>query len=305
MNDPIASVTVTFNAEVLIAEHLRLLQGQTHGLSEIIVVDNASSDGTLAVLAGEFPQVTVLSLPVNVGVGGGYAAGLAYALGKNHHSIWTLDQDSRPAADCLGELVGAALQCRGKAEPVALLAPRSRNLATGLDYAGFGWRDGMVNLPDDEHAAVQWVDVVISSGSLFSAPAVIAAGLPREDFFMDFVDFEYCLRLRQMGYRIGVVRKAVMGHAVGMPEKRRFLGIPRVWATHVPWREYYKIRNQTFTIWHGQPTVRGKLYLMRKFLRHALAVVIYDPQKLRRLRFMFAGLRDGIRGKLGVVVKPF
>ena len=304
MKDPIASITVTFNAQAVIAEHLRLLQGQTHRLSEIVVVDNASSDGTLAVLADEFPLVTVLSLPTNVGVGGGYAAGLTYALGKSHQSIWTLDQDSKPEPDCLQELVATAMNCRGNAQPIALFAPRSRNLATGLDYAGFGWRNGVVTLPDDQRAAVQWVDIVISSGSLLSAQAVIAAGLPREDFFMDFVDFEYCLRLRRLGYGIGVVRKAVMWHAVGLPEKRRFLAIPWVWATHVPWREYYKIRNQTFTIWHGQPTFRGKLYLIRKFLRHALAVVIFDPQKFRRLRFMFAGLRDGIRGKLGVVVKP-
>ena len=303
MNDPIASITVTFNAEALIAEHLRLLQGQTHRLSEIVVVDNASSDGTLAVLAEEFPEATVLALPANVGVGGGYAAGLSYALGKRHQSFWTLDQDSRPEPDCLQELV-AAMHCGGGAKPIALLAPRSRNLATGVDYAGFGWRNGVVKLPDDERATVQWVDVVISSGSLISAQAVTAAGLPREDFFMDFVDFEYCLRLRRLGYSIGVVRKAVMWHAVGLPEQRRFLGIPWVWATHVPWREYYKIRNQTFTIWHGQPTFMGKLYLMRKFLRHAMAVVIFDRQKFRRLRFMIAGLRDGIRGKLGVVMKP-
>src|SRR5689334_414352 len=75
----IATVTVAYNGAHLLERHLAALERQTHKIHEIVIVDNASSDDTLGLLASKFPHVTVLNLPANAGVGGGLAKGLEYA----------------------------------------------------------------------------------------------------------------------------------------------------------------------------------------------------------------------------------
>src|SRR5579864_9398066 len=74
----IAAVTVTFNGARVVRHHLQSLKRQTRPMDEIVVVDNASSDDTHHLLATEFPEITVLRMTRNIGVGGGFAAGLSY-----------------------------------------------------------------------------------------------------------------------------------------------------------------------------------------------------------------------------------
>src|SRR6267143_6112826 len=106
MRPSIASVTLAYNSELLLPKQLDALLRQSKPLDEIIVVNNASTDGTLDVLSAKYPQITVLDLPVNTGAGGGFAAGLAYAaMEKKHDWVWLLDHDSFPSDDGLEALL--------------------------------------------------------------------------------------------------------------------------------------------------------------------------------------------------------
>jgi GT2 family glycosyltransferase len=234
MANSLCSITVTWNAAGALPRQLHALMAQSSPIDEIIVVDNASTDGTVELLAKEYPKVTVLTLPTNQGVGGIYAVGLEYAVHKKNYSwVWTLDQDSIPSADCLRELLGTSEELhKHLPEKVGILAPAALNLSTGVNYPGWIWRDRIVNLPADDGKRIQMADLVISSGSLISGEAVKDVGLPRKDFFMDFVDFEYCLRMRNKGYLIAVVRSASSYHKLGIPQKRLALGMKRVCGKH-------------------------------------------------------------------------
>jgi glycosyltransferase involved in cell wall biosynthesis len=79
MTVSIASVTTACNAASVLPRQMEALLRQTRALDEIIVVDNASTDNTRALLAERYPQVTVLGLPENLGAAGAWAAGLEYA----------------------------------------------------------------------------------------------------------------------------------------------------------------------------------------------------------------------------------
>src|SRR5882724_3670296 len=84
---------------------MEALLRQTRPLEEIVIVDNGSSDGTSALIAERYPQVTLLRMAENLGVGGGLAAGLTYAALEKHHDwVWTFDQDSVPNDDALEAL---------------------------------------------------------------------------------------------------------------------------------------------------------------------------------------------------------
>src|SRR5689334_1916588 len=102
----IASITIAYNGEALLAQHLDALLNQTAAIAEIIVINNASTDATSELLRDQYPQVTVIELPSNAGVAGGYATGLEYAIQQKAHDwVWLFDQDSIPNADALERLL--------------------------------------------------------------------------------------------------------------------------------------------------------------------------------------------------------
>ena len=107
MSLSVASVTVAYNAAEMLPQQIEALLLQARPVQEIIVVDNASTDGTGAMLAERYPQVTVLRMEENLGAAGAWAAGLSYAaLNKKYDWVWTFDDDSVPPADSLARLLG-------------------------------------------------------------------------------------------------------------------------------------------------------------------------------------------------------
>ncbi|HVI11185.1 MAG TPA: glycosyltransferase family 2 protein [Candidatus Binatia bacterium] len=295
----VASVTVAFNGAAQLPGHLDALRRQTLSLDEIVVVDNASQDGTVAMLSSNYPGVKLLRLGENTGVGGGFAAGIEYAAQK-HDWIWLFDQDSRPASDCLEQLQ-EALTSDPEPSSIAVLAPVCVHPKNGMTYTGVSWRGGRL-LPErtDPGKPITFVDSVISSGSLIRRDAILEAGLPRSDFFMDFVDHEHCLRLRRKGFRIGVVNRAILHHALGDSAKFNIFGWTKFWTDHAPWREYYMTRNHIFTVWNYYPQWRARSATTLRLARHAAGILIFGKEKLACLRAMHEGWIDGRAGKLGV-----
>lgn len=301
----VASVTVATNAASMLPRQLDALAGQNRKLDEIVIVDNASNDGTTEMLRARYPHVTILRLPENQGVGGGYSAGLAYAaLTKKHRWTWLLDDDSVPPADGLQNLLQGLQFTATTAEP-AVLAPVCRDLATSASWPGMTWRNWrFVPTWGDPDQPLTFVDFVISSGTLIRSDAVQAVGLPRADFFMDFVDYEYCLRLRRHGYSIAVVQGSILEHEVGSVVPYSFLGRKGAWASHAPWREYYIARNETFTIWQDYPRFMTKVFVLYRLARHSVGILLFGRQRLACLRRQWQGFMDGRVGRLGIRVLP-
>jgi rhamnosyltransferase len=169
--------------------------------------------------------------------------------------------------------------------------------STQRRYPGMRWRNGWRKCAATSE--VEFVDAVISSGSLVRGEHVRKAGLPRADFFIDYVDFEHCLRLRKHGYRIAVVRDSLLEHAVGSPRTIRLAAFSHTWADHEPWREYYKTRNEVFTIWTHDPRWPAKFAIISRLLKHALGILIFGKNKLACLKMMYLGFSDGLAGRLG------
>jgi rhamnosyltransferase len=297
----IASITVAYNGCHLLERHLVALKGQTRRLDEIVVVNNASTDGTSSLLATRFPEVTVLNLPENGGMGGGLSAGIAYAsLTKKYDWVWIFDQDSVPSADALERLLDGLQYLEDRVARTAILAPVCVHLETGLFYPGLTWRNGWRYM--DLRAQAQplvFVDSVISSGTLLKREAVERNGLPRADFFIDFVDHEYCLRLRRAGYNIAIVTASHLGHEIGSARRINVLGFSKKWADHVPWREYYMARNEVFTVWKYYPDWRSKCSTTIRLSRHVVDVFLFGREKFACARMIARGVRDGMAGRLG------
>ncbi|MER3603731.1 MAG: hypothetical protein C4298_08345, partial [Thermus sp.] len=88
MSERVCAVVVTYNRKELLRECLETLRGQTRKVDHILVVDNASTDGTEEVLRAEFPEVEVLRLPENQGSSGGFHEGMKRAYEEGFDWLW-------------------------------------------------------------------------------------------------------------------------------------------------------------------------------------------------------------------------
>ncbi|MGN6577511.1 MAG: glycosyltransferase, partial [Nocardioides sp.] len=107
MNVRVVAVVVTWNRRDLLEESLAALAAQTHRLTEVVVVDNASTDGTTDLLAERYGHLDVLHLSENTGGAGGFAVGVERALTHDADLVWLLDDDTVPTPSAAEGLVRA------------------------------------------------------------------------------------------------------------------------------------------------------------------------------------------------------
>jgi GT2 family glycosyltransferase len=301
----LASVTIAYNASASLPRQLTALLNQTHSLQEIIVVDNASTDSTRTLLASRYPQVTVLRMAENVGAAGAWAAGLSYAAGKRHDWVWTFDDDSVPDVGTLEALLQGLKMSGDHESEIGMLAPMPVHRVTGTLYPPLLWREGVTKPTAEQMRLPIWfADITIASGSMVRGDLVKKIGLPRADFFMDVFDFEYCLRIKEHGYKIAVVNAVEFGHEVGGGRKINLPGYKRLWTNQPPWREYYISRNLTHLAWRLYPSRRTKQYIVRYLVTHLVGVLLFSSKKSSCVLKIAQGFGDGLRGRMGVRFRP-
>ena len=139
-------------------------------------------------------------------------------------------------------------------------------------------------------------------------------GLPRTDFFMDFVDAEYNLRICKNGFKIISVPASIIYHKVGnsrIIKSRIAKTLFRICLVkegelsfHSPWREYYAKRNEIYTFWHEFRSYKNVLRLILSSLVDIFHIVIFDDEKIQRINYITYGLLDGFKGVTGKTVIP-
>jgi GT2 family glycosyltransferase len=306
LQSSVASVTTAYNGAHTLSRHIDALLEQSRPLQEIIVVDNASTDETRSVLAARYPQVTILCMTENLGTGGGLAAGLAYAAReKKYDWIWMFDQDSFPAPDALEIMLREAQRFQGNSSEIGMLAAFPVDQQMENSSSPWLWHNRFVKPPTEVLGRpIMFADLVITSGAMVRRAVVEKIGLPRTDFFIDFVDYEYCLRARSCGYKIAVVTRAKLYHEVGKARTMRFLGRRWFWSDHRPFREYYMSRNLAYSVWWLYSNLPAKGFVLLHLMRHAAGVLLFGSDKLDCLKKMVQGFSDGRKASLGVRFRP-
>ena len=145
-------------------------------------------------------------------------------------------------------------------------------------------------------------DFLISSGSLIPLAVLDDIGAMDEGLFIDNVDLEWSFRARSKGYALVGVCAATMHHRLGHSRRQLPFGLGHI-VVHDPIRLYYIMRNRlllyrlphTPAVWIAQDVPRVAI----KFL---LFSVLIRP-RLHNVRFMLAGLRDGLLGRTGPFVE--
>jgi len=269
----VAAVVVTYNRKELLRECLQVLLNQTRPLDEIIVVDNASTDGTDQVVSREFPQITYVRLSENIGGAGGFHEGMKRAYEKGHDWIWGMDDDAIPARDALAKLMTAT-----KAYP---------------DQPCF-WS----NCNNDRvfDSSIKKVTSWMFVGFFIHRNLIEKIGFPRADFFLYHDDSEYAQRIRAEGYWIYKVRDSIIQHGDFSSRsfyERRILGKKRRVPKMPDWKLYYYVRNSLLMYPHCS---LRKCRAIAKAIKLCMFFAIVDRTKCK---VVVKGLFHGIIGKSG------
>jgi GT2 family glycosyltransferase len=208
----VSVVVVTYNARAFISGCLEALLAQRYPRLQVIVVDNASSDGTPDAVRRQFPSVTVVESGQNRGYGAGNNLGARLAEGE---VLAFLNPDTVPEADWLLELVRCMRThgSRWATSKIVLLADAKRLNTTGnqVHYLGLafcrGWREPRQRYPHPELVSG-------CSGAAFAIQAEFfrALGGFDEAFFLYHDDVDLSLRALLAGERCLYVPTSVVAH---------------------------------------------------------------------------------------------
>lgn len=282
------AVIVTFNRRDLLEECLAALAAQTRPVDRVLVLDNASTDGTGQMVRDQHPEATLVALPQNVGGAGGFHRGMEEAHSGGADWIWLMDDDTLPRPDALAELLAApAMLPDGVPRPL-LLASKAV------------WHDGRLHPMNAPGFERNRTDLVIRGcerglmplrtatfvSLLVHRDAVDQHGLPHAHFFIWSDDIEYTARVVRHGGGAYLVPTSVVHHNT----ETAYTAVSTSGS-----RFYYHARNTVYMI-------RGSAWDRREKLTLLWILMATSSRYLRHNRFapanvavVLRGLRDGLR----------
>ncbi|RAK09289.1 GT2 family glycosyltransferase [Salipiger aestuarii] len=291
----LAAVVVTFNRLDKLKDTVAaLLASPPEHLHHLLVVDNASTDGTAAWLAGQSdPRLEALELPTNTGGAGGFEAGMR-KLVQDHDPDWiaVMDDDGRPAPDALGmfhasrpedwDAVVSAVRY-----PDGRICPFNR---PGMNPFG-GGRKPLHLGPETYDGPPRAVEVASFVGVFVSRRAIRTVGYPDGGLFVYGDDHMYTLRITQAGLRMGFVPQIRFDH-----DCATFAGLEG--RLQPIWKVYYYHRN--LMLFYRQAAGPKFWFLLGPIVaKWALKTRFYRGQRRMFARLMARAVRDALRRRTG------
>jgi GT2 family glycosyltransferase len=246
-------IIITWNSREFLVRCLDSLDAG--GLShEVIVVDNASEDGTAGMVRRDYPHVVLLGNARNIGMPA-RNQGLRRAKGKY---LLLLDVDTIVRPGALRTLVDYL-----RAHPdVGLVAAKLTDEDGALQYTchkfptvvskalrryRFGWAEGLlkeVEFRDWDHGSIRDVDYVTGACQMIRREAYERVGPIDSRIFYGPEDVDYCLRVWQAGYRVTYNPEAVIVHAERRVTAKSWFR--RTTWEHVKGLAYYFLKHRYF-----------------------------------------------------------
>lgn len=291
----ILAVMINWNGKPFLQKSVATVLNELQdAVGKLLIVDNASTDGSVEFLQNHFPQVNILQTGDNLGGAGGFRAGMRFALAQpNIRYVWLLDNDIFVESDSLAPLlqvlqdndeigaVGSQICMYDNPETVQEIgAYYTPWLAALKQHCSGGKRLPSTSLPFE-------VDYLAACSVLIKKECLEQVG-EFGDFFIFYDDVEWGLRAQKVGWHLYAVPASVIRH--------HYNRIKPV----VPWREYYRKRNRLAVIF-AYPPLYGRwfascLYLI--FVNYSLLLYRWRGN-IPLYRALLCAREDAINGQLG------
>ena len=254
-----------------------------------VVVDNNSN----FVFEENEVGCKVINLKENLGIAVAQNKGLEYVKNNNGDYVVFFDQDSSIPNDYILNLMSDYQFLINQGIKVGAIGPRFIDERFGFYYktvnmSQYGFREKIdvskITQPEPS-------TLLISSGSLVSVDVLKDIGFMRENYFIDYVDTEWCIRAASLGYKNYVSAQAVMQHTIGDNVLQfKYFNVP----VHSPFRRYYRVRNAYYM--YREPHV-PKLLALREILFnfiHQLILILFLSKKSEYIKSYAKGVKDGL-----------
>jgi len=273
----IAAVVVWYKPEV---DYLTNLASFSSLVAHTWVIDNSSEDHSSWLI--DFEAVTYVPFMKNHGVAYGMNQGCKLAIQNQYKYILTMDQDSSFDREVLIKHVNKALILMEN-PLVSIVAPTFKN----------------EQIKQTKHPYE--ISSVITSGNILRLESWYALGGLRNQFFMDQIDHEFCIRLKKNGYKIYVNPAIVMKHKIGNPITKKIFGKLFTSSNHYWGQRYYYIRNSLYIRKiHSDYSKPLRLYF-RDITMIILTTILVEKNVFMKILAMVLGYLDFLMNRFGSI----
>ncbi len=280
----IATIVVTYNRKELLLECIEALLAQTFKNMDVLVIDNASTDGTkeyIEHLIGD--RVLYFNTGDNIGGAGGFNYGLKTAVSLGYEYFWMMDDDSIPAPDALSTVIKAHNKLKGR---------------YGFLCSNVKWTDGSVcnmNIPDiskswsSDSALLEdgliKVDRATFVGFFTRLNVVKAIGYPIKEFFIWADDTNYSYRINKK-FESYYVSQSIIVHKMKTNQSADIVND----VSGRNERYFYAFRNRYY---NARKFHKLKGYY-KELVKNTIKIIFKSKYKFSKLKYMYKGFFTGL-----------
>lgn len=280
MSNKVCASIITYNVDEKIIEVVNSIIDQ---VEYVIIVDNASNDRTIKILKeiDKNKKVEVVFNKSNNGIAKALNQSIEIAKNKKMNWILTLDHDSV----CNEEMIKNMFIVNkkyNKKNKIGILAPKVFEMN----------KKDFISNKNTENYYTE-VKECIQSGSLFNMDVFDKIGYFNEDLFIYHVDYDYCERVIEAGYKILQCNNTILYHEEGYKIPKKFIGIDTFYNNYSSFAIYYITRN---TVYMAQ---NYSVFYLKRILKDFIFILLYDNKRKERLSYWKKGLLDGILKRYG------
>ena len=263
-------------------EHVENIKSYIDYIDELYIIDNSDKDNKLLAERLNDPKIKYFFNGRNLGIAKALNLGCEKAFRNDYTWILTMDQDSSFPCE----------KIKNYFEDFDAI----QNNSIGIISPYHVLKNDIIKT--DEKESFTEIDNVMTSGNLLNLRIWEKVGKFDESLFIDEVDSDICYKIIEKGYKIIQLNKIKMFHELGKLEKRNFFMKKISVFNHNYIRKYYIIRNKCY-MWKKYKKYRKRYsyYILNDFFK----VIFYEKDKLRKLKYMFRGIKDFFKNKMGEV----
>ncbi len=286
-------VILNWNAWEATRDCLRSLEEIDYSNVEIIVVDNASSDGSVEQFKLRFPHIPIIKNSTNLGFAGGNNVGIRKALRERAEYVLLLNNDTTVSRSFLRAMVDAAEEdlTVGITNPkIYYVEPRDRIWYAGGSFSlwrGFAKHFGQGQRDRPKSASPREVTFATGCALLIKSAVIRRVGVLDERFFLVSEDTDLSIRVRNAGYRVLYVPEARIWHNESYTVRK---------TSGKQLRDYYNVRN-SLVLMHKH----ARAYHWPSFLACLATLLLYRTAgyamtgNYNRIAALYRGLSHGLR----------
>ena len=302
VKNSISAIIVTFYPDDRFFEMLRSIDNQ---VDNIWIVDNGSSGQIRTKLedlgSNANNSFNFILNDENLGLAAAQNQGIREAINEGSKWILLLDQDSIPAGNMIDKMMVAAESYQDK-NYLGMITPRHENDDGEPSIPSYSTKHGFrlrryfmkVDEVDDTLA------FGMASGSFIPSAVLQEVGLMRDDFWIDYIDYDFSFRLRKLGYRIIGVGAAGLKHRLGESFKKHIGNFSFTYHVHPALRRYTIYRNRIRVIReYGLKFPNFLIFEALSISKDILKLAFIEGDKKKKFNAIIVGIIDGLMGRGG------